>query len=49
MALSKWNECSIFMDWVALPPWNTQYTYNGCLLQEIVRSSDVFIKHNFDK
>lgn len=25
------------------------YTYNGCLLQEIVRSSDVFIKHNFDK
>ena len=23
------------------------YAYNGCLLQEIVRSSDVFIKHNF--
>jgi len=22
------------------------YTYNGCLLQEIVRSSDVFIKHD---
>ncbi len=25
------------------------YAYNGCLLLEIVRSSDVFIKHNFDK
>ena len=25
------------------------YTYKGCLSQEIVRSSDVFIKHNFDK
>ena len=22
------------------------YAYNGCLLQEIVRSSDVFIKHD---
>lgn len=25
------------------------YAYNGCLSLEIVRSSDVFIKHNFDK
>lgn len=25
------------------------YAYNGCLLLEIVRSSDVFIKHNFDE
>lgn len=25
------------------------YTYNGCLSQEIVRTSDVFIKNNFDK
>lgn len=25
------------------------YTYNGCLSLEIVRSSDVFIKNNFDK
>lgn len=25
------------------------YAYNCCLSLEIVRSSDVFIKHNFDK
>lgn len=25
------------------------YAYNGSLSQEIVRSSDVFIKHYFDK
>ena len=25
------------------------YAYNGCLSQEIVRSSDVFIKYTFDK
>lgn len=25
------------------------YAYNGCLSLEIVRSSDMFIKHNFDK
>lgn len=25
------------------------YAYNDCLSLEIVRSSDVFIKHNFDK
>lgn len=25
------------------------YAYNGCLSQEIVRSSDVFIKYTYDK
>lgn len=25
------------------------YAYNGCLSLEIVRSGDMFIKHNFDK
>ena len=25
------------------------YAYNDCLSLEIVRFSDVFIKHNFDK
>lgn len=25
------------------------YAYNGCLSLEIGRSSDMFIKHNFDK
>ena len=28
---------------------NNLYIYNGSLSQEIVRSSDVFIKHYFDK
>ena len=39
----------IFYIFITVEKTKSLYAYNGCLSLEIVRSSDVFIKHNFDK
>lgn len=39
----------IFYIFITVEKTKSLYAYNGCLSLEIVRSSDVFIKHYFDK